>query len=40
MKVDRKKVEQERKRQIGDGINKKIIDKGRKLNQDKIKKKK
>lgn len=39
MKVDRKKVEQERKRQIGDGINKKIIDKGRKLNQDKKKKK-
>lgn len=40
MKVDRKKVEQERKRQIGDGINKKLLDKGRKLNQDKMKKKK
>ena len=32
---ERKKVEDSRKKQLGDGINKKILDKGRMINRQK-----
>lgn len=40
MEQKRKEIEAERKKQKGDGINKTIIEKGRKINGDKLKKKK